>query len=141
MSMQKSKIVNIPVSMEKYFGKGTMLHPSVTAIEELIEQIPVGKVTTIQKIASYLAKVEGTDVTCPMRTGNAIKKIAERHTLLGTDLKTPFWRVVRNDKKLIKSKNYEKSIAKIEDEGFEVDYTKRGEAKISITDDVIFSFA
>ncbi|WP_343913834.1 hypothetical protein [Aquimarina litoralis] len=139
--MQKSKIVNIPVSMEKYFGKGTMLHPSVTAIEELIEQIPVGKVTTIQKIASYLAKVEGTDVTCPMRTGNAIKKIAERHTLLGTDLKTPFWRVVRNDKKLIKSKNYEKSIAKIEDEGFEVDYTKRGEAKISITDDVIFSFA
>lgn len=139
--MQKSKIVNIPVTMEKYFGKGTMLHPSVTAIEELIKQIPVGKVTTIQKIASHLAKVEGTDITCPMRTGNAIKKIAERYTLLDTDLKTPFWRVLRNDKRMIKSKNHEQWIAKIEDEGFEIEYTKRGEAKISIIDDLIFSFA
>ncbi|MBW1294859.1 MGMT family protein [Aquimarina litoralis] len=138
--MQKSKIVAIPTTMEKYFGKGTMLHPSVAEVEELVKQIPVGKITTIKELASHLAKIQGTHVACPMRTGNAIKKIAERHTLLEPDFKIPFWRVVRNDKKMVKSKNYEQWVSKIEDEGFEINYTTKGDAVVNFTEDVLFSF-
>uniref|UniRef100_UPI003F5CE552 hypothetical protein n=1 Tax=Maribacter litoralis TaxID=2059726 RepID=UPI003F5CE552 len=78
--MTKSKIVDIPTKMEKFYGKGKMLHPSVEEIEELVKTIPKGFVATIDALAKRLATDFGTDVTCPMRTGNGIKKIAERYS-------------------------------------------------------------
>lgn len=121
--MQKVKIIDIPAKMEKFYGKGTMLHPSLSEIEKLISLIPSSKITTINHIASFLAKNHGTDVTCPMRTGNAIKKIANRFTLENLDANLPFWRVVRSDRMIIKSKNFEQWASLIEDEGFELSLT------------------
>ena len=66
----KSNIVSIPVKMEKFYGKGTMLHPSLDEIENLVNLIPKGKITTIDILCKRLAKDAGTNVTCPMRTGN-----------------------------------------------------------------------
>lgn len=138
--MQKPKIINIPIKMEKYFGKGTMLHPTMLEIEDLIRLIPVNRITTINHIASQLAKNHGTDVTCPMRTGNAIKKISEQYTMENLDEKVPFWRVLRKDKMMIKSKNYEQWATLVEDEGFELIYTKAGKIKVNFNSDDVFSF-
>lgn len=138
--MSKSKIVNIPVKMERYFGKGTMLHPNIEAIEELIKTIPKGKIATIDTLCKKLADDFGTAVTCPMRTGNAIKKISEEYSKTHINENVPFWRVVRPNKMLIKSKESEFWASKIEDEGFTLQFTKSNEIKIDFDSDTLFQF-
>ncbi len=138
--MQKSKIIDIPTKMEKFFGKGTMLHPALSEIEELISLIPKNKITTINHLASYLAKIHETNVTCPMRTGNSIKKIANRYTLENVDDNLPFWRVLRSNKMIIKSANYEQWATLIEDEGFELSFVKSGNIKVNLDSNSVFSF-
>jgi alkylated DNA nucleotide flippase Atl1 len=134
------KIVDIPVKMEKYYGKGKMLHPSVETVEKLVVSIPNGYVATIDGIAKRLTKDAGTDVTCPMRTGNAIKKIANRYTKENIDYKVPFWRVIRTDKIVIKSKDFEYWATLLEDEGFNLDFSKSGNVKVVVDSDKIFEF-
>jgi alkylated DNA nucleotide flippase Atl1 len=138
--MTTSKIVAIPIKMEKFYGKGTMLHPSVEAIEELIKTIPRGSVVTIDTLAKRLAIDFGTDVTCPMRTGNAIKKIAERYTSTTIDFQVPFWRVIRSNKLIIKSKNVEFCASLIEDEGFKLLFTKSGAIQLDVDSSSMFAF-
>ena len=138
--MTKSKIVDIPTKMEKFYGKGKMLHPSVEVIEELVKIIPKGFVVTIDLIAMRLAKDFGTDVTCPMRTGNALKKIAEHYSNDNIDFKIPFWRVIRSDKLVIKSKNFEYWASQLEDEGFKLLFTKNGSIKIDVDSSRMFDF-
>jgi len=105
--MTNSRIVTIPVKMEKFYGKGKMLHPSMEEVEELIKIIPKGFLATIDSLSKRLAKDSGTDVACPMRTGNAIKKISERYSNDNIDFKLPFWRVIRSNKQVVKTKNFE----------------------------------
>ncbi|WP_298503476.1 MGMT family protein [uncultured Maribacter sp.] len=138
--MTKCKIIDIPTKMEKFYGKGKMLHPSIEEIEELVKTIPKGFVATIDALAKRLAKDFGTDVTCPMRTGNAIKKISERYSNDNIDLKTPFWRVIRSDKMIIKSKNFDFCASKIEDEGFKLLFTKSGAIKLDVNGNRMFFF-
>jgi len=38
--MPKSSIVNIPVKMERFYGKGKMLHPSIDDVEALLKWCP-----------------------------------------------------------------------------------------------------
>ena len=138
--MPKSNIVNIPVKMEKFYGKGKMLHPSIDDVEALLKMVPKGKITTIEALAKRLAQNFGTDVTCPMRTGNAIKKISDRYVDENFDEQIPFWRVIRSNQQLIKSKNYERSAAQIETEGFELTYLKSKEVKVSYSENQLFLF-
>ena len=138
--MTKSKIVAIPTKMEKFYGKGKMLHPAVEDIEELVKTIPKGSVATIDAISKRLAKDFGTDVTCPMRTGNAIKKIAERYSTDTIDFKIPFWRVIRSDKMILKSKNFEFWASQLEDEGFKLNFTKSGSIKLDVDSSSMFVF-
>jgi len=140
MRMTKSKIVDIPSKMEKFYGKGKMLHPAVEEIEELIKTIPKGSIATIDALAKRLATDFGTDVTCPMRIGNSIKKIAERYSNDNIDFKIPFWRVIRSDKLVIKSKNYEFWASQIEDEGFKLLFTKSGSIKLDVDSSRMFVF-
>ena len=140
MKINKSKIVEIPVKMEKFYGKGTMLHPSKEAIEALVKTIPRGKIATIETLCQKLAATYGTDVTCPMRTGNSIKKISENYAIDTVDESLPFWRVVKKDKTVIKLKGYELWAAKIEDEGFGLSYTKAGLIKVNFDEKALFMF-
>lgn len=126
--------------MEKYYGKGKMLHPTIADIEELVGIIPRGRIATIETLCQKLSDNYGTDVTCPMRTGNAIKKISKRYSLDNIDENLPFWRVVRTDKMVIKSKEYEFWASKIEDEGFQLSFTKSGAIKVGFDSSVLFRF-
>ena len=136
--MTKPKIVDIPTKMEKFYGKGKMLHPTVEEIEEIIKTIPKGYVVTIDAIAKRLAKTFNTDVTCPMRTGNAIKRISERYSSTNINYKIPFWRVIRSDMQVVKTKNHEFWASKIEDEGFKLLFTKSGSIKVNADSNSMF---
>jgi len=138
--MKSSKIVSIPEKMEKFYGKGTMLHPSVNDIEILIKKIPKGYVTTIDTLTKRLSKDFNTDVACPMRTGNAIKKISERYSNDNIDYKVPFWRVIRTNKMVVKSNNFEFWAIQLEAEGFKLDFTKKNDIKITADSNHIFTF-
>lgn len=138
--MTKSKIVDIPIKMEKFYGRGKMLHPGFEEIEELIKTIPKGTVATIDALSKRLATDFGTDVTCPMRTGNILKKIAERYSCDHVDFKMPFWRVIRSDKLVVKSRDFEFWASQIEDEGFKLIYTKAGAIKLDIDASKLFVF-
>lgn len=140
ITIMKPKIVDIPVKMEKFYGKGKMLHPSIEEIEEVVKLIPKGFVITIKEVAKRLSKEFGTEVTCPMRTGNGLKKIGERYSRSTIDVQMPFWRVIRADKFVIKSKNMELSASLIENEGFTLLLKKTDSIKIEVALDQIFTF-
>ena len=136
--MTKSKIVPIPIKMEKFYGKGKMLHPSVEEVEMLIKTIPKGYVVTIDTIAKRLAKDFDTDVTCPMRTGNAVRKIAERFSSDTINYEIPFWRVIRSNNLVIKYKNFEFWASQLEDEGFKLLFTKSDAIKVAVDSNKLF---
>ena len=138
MKKNELRIVNIPEKMEKFYGTGKMLHPSVEAIEELISNIPKGYVTTIDSIAKCLAKEAGVDVNCPMRIGNVVKKISKSYSNENIDFKIPFWRVIRSNKEVIKTQNYEYWATLLEDEGFKLSYSKPNSIMVEVTEDKLF---
>ncbi len=138
--MKNPTIIDIPVKMEKFYGKGKMLHPTTQIIEEATRTIPMGMVATIETLCKRLAKDFETDVTCPMRTGNAIKKIVEKYVGDMGDKNLPFWRLVKNDGRIINSKAYEYCAARLEDEGFKLSYTKSGDIRIGLDPEKIYHF-
>lgn len=133
--MKKPKIVPVPEKMQKYYGNVQMLHPEIEMIEELVEQIPKGKFITIDVLAKKLAKTYGADVTCPMRTGNHLKKLSK------IDSQTPFWRVIRTDGMMVKLDNYEHWATILETEGFVLEFTKSNQIKILTTDKQLFDLS
>ena len=138
--MKDIKIVDVPEKMQKYYGAGKMVHPDVEMVEEVIREIPKGKVATIDLIAKRIANGVGVDVACPMRTGNAIKQIAESFLGQNTDNQLPFWRVIRTDIQVVRSKNYELAAAKLEEEGFELEFKKDDQIKVHFTKQSIHKF-
>ena len=138
--MGNSKIVDIPIKMEKFYGKGSMLHPSIEDIEELVRTIPRGQIATIETLCQKLSNNYGTEVTCPMRTGNAIKKISKNYSIDIVDESLPFWRVVKTDKTVLKLETYEFWATKIESEGFLLSFTKSGLIKVHFDSNVLFRF-
>ncbi len=122
------KIVDIPITMERYYGKGKMLHPTMDIVAEAVKAIPFGAVTTIEMLCNKLAMEHHTAVTCPMRTGNFIKKMATNETVN----EIPYWRVLKKDGWLINVDNIAENAAKLEAEGFTFKYAK--DNKIQVVD-------
>ena len=139
--MRKITIVDIPKKMERYFGgKGKMLHPNIDMVEDLVRLIPFGKITTIEGLAKKLASDFETDVTCPMRTGNAIKKITERYLGDVSNNEVPYWRIVKKNQEIINSKYVALCASKLEDEGFSLSYLKSKKIKVNFNNDKLFAF-
>lgn len=138
--MTNPVIVPVPTKMEKYYGAGMMLHPDVKVIENAIATIPYGKVATIDTLCQKLSMDFGTDVTCPLRTGNAIKKITEKYIEYEPEATVPFWRVIRNNEMLINSKHVDTCASRLKKEGFKLHYTGKGDIKVHIEEGQVYSF-
>lgn len=136
--MNKPNIVTIPSKMERYYGEGTMLHPTIGIISEAILLIPKGQVTTIEYLGHKLAKDFKVNITCPMRIGNSIKKIAKSNQL--SDSNIPYWRVLRKDQLMIKTSTLEYDAVKLEKEGFELSFLKSGNIKVLFEKEELFTF-
>lgn len=138
--MKQWKVVDVPVKMEKFFGKGKMLHPDKDIVENLVRTIPSGMITTIDILGKKLADDYGTKVTCPMRLGNIIKKMSTNHSPQQAEESIPFWRVIRTDQMMVKLKDYEFWAAKLEHEGFALNYTPKEQIKIQFKNEQLFKF-
>jgi len=139
--MKQPVIIDIPEKMEKFFGrKGKMLHPELFMVEALVRLIPLGKIVTIDTLANKMAKDFGADISCPMRTGNAIKKIIEKFSSGNSNDNIPYWRIVKKDRMIISSKSYELCASKLEDEGFKLSYMKSGKIKVNFELTKLFKF-
>lgn len=137
--MNQPNIVTIPTKMERYYGKGRMLHPTISLIKEAIACIPKNQLTTIEHLGNQLARNFEVDVTCPMRIGNSIKKLAKDNALLTSEVL--YWKVLRKDYLMINTTTLEYDAVKLEAAGFELSFLKSGNIKVLVEDAQIFTFA
>ncbi len=137
--MKKHAIIDIPEKMQKYYGRGKMLHPDTESIEAALQMIPPRRVVTVEALCRKLSDDFGTHVTCPMRTTNILKRITERPLADESDT-IPFWRVIRNNRTIINSKMKEACAAKLEQEGLTLEFTEKGEISVDTTPERLYSF-
>ncbi len=94
-------IVNIPKTMEKYFGcSGKMLKPSPNTVASLVKKIPEGRVVTINVLCEMLAKKFKTEIACPATTEKSLCLAATESVVKHTRL--PYWRVLKKNGELIR---------------------------------------
>lgn len=125
-----ARVVAIPPRMQKRFGKGTMLIPHPLDMDALIRKVPRGKVVTLTKIREQLAHNAGADVTCPMVAGMFVRICAEaaaEQIREGKSRVTPYWRVVRDDGRLLETLpgGPSEQAKHLEAEGHSIDSTAR----------------
>jgi len=119
------KLVDIPVRMQKRFGRGAMLVPSPREVDDCIRGVRKGRVTTVSQIRQFLAGKYSVSVTCPLTTGIFIRiaaEAAEEAAAHGARRITPYWRVVRDDGSLIPKfpGGVERQAEHLQDEGHRV---------------------
>lgn len=100
----EAKVVAIPPKMQTQCRKGKMLIPKPLDVDALIRKVPRGKVVTQAQLREKLARAAGADVACPITTGIFVRIVAEaaaEDLRAGQSRVTPYWRVVRDDGRLI----------------------------------------
>jgi alkylated DNA nucleotide flippase Atl1 len=72
--------------------------------DALIRKVPRGKLVTQAELREKLARAAGADVACPITTGIFVRIVAEaaaEDMRAGKARVTPYWRVVRDDGRLL----------------------------------------
>ena len=96
---QAPKLVQVPPKMAR-FGKGMMLIPTPKLVDEIVRQVPRGRLVTVGEIRRKLAADFSADVTCPLTTGIFIRIVAEaaeEDRANGRKRVAPYWRVIKDD--------------------------------------------
>jgi len=82
------------------WGKGTIVIPAPVEVNEIMKQVPQGKLVTINGIRKFLAKRHGATIGCPITTGifAMIAAHAAQEELEEGRMKvTPYWRTLKSD--------------------------------------------
>lgn len=102
---EKFETVKEPKLVDDPKGRGKMLIPTPMLVASLVSKVPKGKLITVEQIRRKLAKEFDADLTCPLATGWMIKIVAEaaeeERRVLKKKRITPYWRVIRDDGKLV----------------------------------------
>lgn len=89
----------IPDRMKAKWGAGTLVIPAPKEVDEMMRQVPKGRVTTINHIRAALAKKHGATVGCPLTTGIfawiAANAAAEEAASKPRARITPYWRTLK----------------------------------------------
>ena len=81
------------------WGKGTIVIPAPVEVNEIMKQVPQGKLVTINGIRKFLAKRHGATIGCPITTGIfAMIAAHAAHEELEEGKKriTPYWRTLKS---------------------------------------------
>ena len=92
------KVVVIDERMSRRWGTGTIIIPAPREVDEIMRQVPSGKVTTINQIRAALAKKHGASIGCPITTGIfawVAAHAAEEAAVDGKKDITPYWRTLK----------------------------------------------
>jgi hypothetical protein len=93
------KVGKIEGKMSTRWGTGTMVIPAPIQVKELMDQVPKGKLTSINELREGLAKAHGTDIACPITTGIfawIAANAAEEAAAEGAKRITPYWRTLKS---------------------------------------------
>jgi len=92
------RVVEITDKMSKRWGTGTIVIPAPREVDEIMKQVPRGKLTTINQIRARLAQKHGASIGCPLTTGifaGIAARAAEEAATEGAKVLTPYWRTLK----------------------------------------------
>lgn len=93
------KVVKITGKMSKRWGTGTVAIPAPIEVDEIMQQVPKGKLITINEIRSIIAKKHNATIGCPITTGIfawIAANAAAEAAMLGKKRITPYWRTLKS---------------------------------------------
>ena len=91
--MPKIVVIDDEKSIERYGGSQMLIAPPLE-YNEIMAQIPEGKLITTREIREYLAKKHNAEFTCPMTAGIFISLSAQA-SCERTEDRIPFWRTLK----------------------------------------------
>ncbi|HEX76303.1 MAG TPA: hypothetical protein G4O12_06980 [Dehalococcoidia bacterium] len=92
------KVEEITDKMSKRWGTGTVVIPAPKEVDEIMRQVPRGKLITINEIRAILARKHGATIGCPITTGIFAwisAHAAEEAAAEGKQNITPYWRTLK----------------------------------------------
>ena len=92
------RVVEITDKMSQRWGTGTVVIPAPKEVDEIMRQVPEGKLITINQIRGILAQKHGASIGCPLTTGifaNIAARAAEEAAAEGNKDITPYWRTLK----------------------------------------------
>src|SRR5881397_1369317 len=93
------KIGEVMGNMSKRWGTGTMVIPAPSEVDDIMRQVPKGKLITINEIRAILASRHNVTIGCPITTGIFAwisANAAEEAARTGSGRVTPYWRTLRS---------------------------------------------
>ena len=94
------RVEPIPEKMSGRWGAGTLVIPAPSEVDEIMKQVPRGKLITVNQIRRVLAMRHGATIGCPITTGifAMISAHVGREDLEEGKAKfTPYWRTLKSD--------------------------------------------
>ncbi|HUV80434.1 MAG TPA: hypothetical protein VMW40_06395 [Candidatus Bathyarchaeia archaeon] len=92
------RVEEITEKMSKRWGTGTVVIPAPKEVDEIMAQVPEGKLITINQIRAILAQKHGATIGCPMTTGIfawIAAHAAEEAAAEGKKEITSYWRTLK----------------------------------------------
>jgi len=93
------QVKEITDNMSKRWGTGTVVIPAPREVDEIMKQVPRGKVITVSEIRAFLAKKHGASIGCPLTTGIfawVAAHAAEEAAAEGKKNIAPYWRTLKS---------------------------------------------
>lgn len=88
----------IPPAMHKTHGEGTIVTPSPREVEDAMQGVPAGRLTTVFGIGEQLAQQHGASIGCTVTTAifaSMIAQAAREDEAAGRAGVTPYWRTLK----------------------------------------------
>ncbi len=92
------RVESISPGMRRKWGPGTIVIPAPQDVDEIMRQVPKGRVITINQIREAVARRHGATIGCPMTTGILARIAAGAAGEEEDDGKkrvTPYWRTLK----------------------------------------------
>ena len=95
------KVVKLddPKKIERY-KTGSMVIPAPIEYDQLMKKVPKGKLITIDRMMSFLAKKHKAGCACPMTAGIFVNVAAHASEERSGKSETPWWRTLKKDGQL-----------------------------------------
>jgi len=93
------KVVEINDKMSQRWDTGTVCIPAPKEVDEIMKQVPRGKLITTGEIRALLARKHGATIGCPLTTGIfawIAAHAAEEAAAEGKTDITPYWRTLKS---------------------------------------------
>lgn len=93
------RVEEITDKMSKRWGTGTVVIPAPKEVDEIMREVPQGKLITINEIRAMLAQRHGATIGCPITTGIfawIAAHAAQEAAAEGEKDITPYWRTLKS---------------------------------------------